>query len=260
MISLNTISQQFTRADGTIQSVFDNLSLTIPTGNFVSVVGPSGCGKSTLLKIISGLLKPTSGSVTIANEAITKPHNRASLVFQKPNLLPWLTTLENILFPIKHRHGKVSEEQTSEARYLLSMIGLAEHADKRPQALSGGMQQRVAIARALISNSDILLMDEPFSALDAMTRERLGFELQALLSNSNKTTLFITHSIPEAVLLSDKVIVLDAGPARIVDEIDINLPSERNIETLNDPSFTHYCDLIRHYFYQTPAQAAAGAH
>ena len=248
-ISLKNIRKAYLDSERGEQPIFEDFSLDIQQNQFVSVLGPSGCGKSTLLRLISGLVSYDKGDIYVSGDRVVNAQSNMSFVFQKPTLLPWLNVEQNILFPIKHRAGSVKESEHRQAQELLTLTGLQAHAKKRPNQLSGGMQQRVAIARALIQNGDVLLMDEPFSALDAMNREKLGFELLNLLKAQPKTVVFVTHSIPEAVLLSHKIIVLSTQPARVIDTLDIELPNDRNIETLSHPLFGQYCNQIRRHFY-----------
>ena len=208
---------------------FEDLSFTIREGEFIACVGPSGCGKSTLLKILAGLIGKTGGELRILGEPVTGPRRDVGVVFQSPVLLPWMTVLQNTMLP-----GKViglDKAKTEErARHLIAMAGLEGFEDKYPYELSGGMQQRNAIIRALIHDPSILLMDEPFGALDAMTREFMNVELQRIWLESRKTVFFITHSIPEAVFLADRVMVLSNCPGQLLDLVDIDLPRPRRLE------------------------------
>lgn len=249
-IRFENMSKAFKGTKGQTQNIFTNFNLSIQKHEFVSILGPSGCGKSTLLRLLSGLMPYDSGDVFVHKQRISAPFDDVSFVFQKPTLLPWLSAKDNILFPLKHKYGRVNKKERAKADQLLELIDLPEHGNKRPNQLSGGMQQRIGIARALIQDSEILLMDEPFSALDAMSREKLGFELLNLLEPKPKTVLFVTHSIPEAVLLSDKVLVLDANPASVLDFIPIHFDEKRSLNTLSDPKFGKYCTQIRNYFYK----------
>lgn len=221
-----------------------SLSLSITDGQFISIVGPSGCGKSTLLKIIYGLMSPTSGTASICGSALTGPRRDVGMVFQTPVLLPWLTILENALLPavILHLDRNAMRER---ALQLLSMTGLAGFENVYPHELSGGMQQRVAIVRALLHDPNLLLMDEPFAALDALTREQMALELQRIWMTSGKTVLFVTHSIPEAVLLSDRVVLLSARPGRVIDVFDTPRERPRSFDDLSSPHFAELSKLIR---------------
>lgn len=235
--------------------VVQDIDLDIHRHEFVAVVGPSGCGKSTLLRMVAGLLIPSHGDVSVFNLPVTEPRDDVGIVFQKANLLPWLTVRKNVLFPLKHKYGRYSANDEKRANELLEMAGLTQFADKMPDELSGGMQQRVGIIRALLLNPDILLMDEPFSALDALTREQIGFDLLDIWKEHPKTVLFITHSITEAVLLSDRILVMSKRPGTVLDLIDVDLPRPRSQKTINSPRFAELTDLIRGYIYEpnTPA-------
>lgn len=227
-----------------------NIDLEIQRHEFVSVVGPSGCGKSTLLRMVSGLLLPSHGKVSVFGQPVTGPRDDVGIVFQKPTLLPWLSVRKNVLFPLKHKFGRYSRADEQRANALLAMAGLEAFADKMPDELSGGMQQRVGIVRALLLDPDILLMDEPFSALDAMTREQIGFDLLKIWDEKRKTVLFITHSISEAVLLSDRVLVMSKRPGSVLDLIDIDLPRPRTTATIQHQRFGELTDRIRKHIYE----------
>jgi NitT/TauT family transport system ATP-binding protein len=219
----------------------------------VAVVGPSGCGKSTLLRMVSGLLVPSEGTVSVFGKQVDGPRDDVGIVFQKPTLLPWLTVRKNVLFPLKHKFGRYSPQDEKRANELLAMAGLEAFADKMPDELSGGMQQRVGIVRALLLNPDILLMDEPFSALDAMTREQIGFDLLKIWDENPKTVLFITHSISEAVLLADRVLVMSKRPGSVLDLIEVDLPRPRSADTIKQPRFSELTDRIRKHIYEPDA-------
>lgn len=237
------------------QMAVQDIDLDIKKHEFVSVVGPSGCGKSTLLRMVAGLLIPSHGAVSIFNHPVTEPRDDVGIVFQKANLLPWLSVRKNVLFPLKHKYGRYGSADEKRANELLEMAGLTQFADKMPNELSGGMQQRVGIVRALLLNPDILLMDEPFSALDALTREQIGFDLLEIWKKQPKTVLFITHSISEAVLLSDRILVMSKRPGTVLDLIEVDLPRPRSSATINSSRFAELTDLIRGYIYEpnTPA-------
>lgn len=232
-----------------------NIDLEIHRHEFVAVVGPSGCGKSTLLRMVAGLLIPSHGQVSVFNRPVTEPRDDVGIVFQKPNLLPWLTVKKNVLFPLKHKYGRVSPDDKKRADELLQMTGLGAFADKMPDELSGGMQQRVGIVRALLLNPDILLMDEPFSALDALTREQIGFDLLKIWNDHPKTVLFITHSISEAVLLADRILVMSKRPGSVLDLIEVDLPRPRTAKTINTERFSELTDIIRGHIYEPNVHA-----
>ncbi|GEN79870.1 ABC transporter ATP-binding protein [Actinotalea fermentans] len=218
--------------------VLDTINLEIPKGEFVSVIGPSGCGKSTLLRIFADLIPVTSGTAVVdgISPQLARADRRLGVVFQQANLMPWRSVLRNVGLPLEvEGRGKVARDATS--RELLELVGLAGYEKHLPRQLSGGMQQRVAIARALSTEPDVLLMDEPFGALDEITRERLNQELLSIWGRLRPTVLFITHSIPEAVFLSSRVVVMGARPGRIVDVVDVDLPYPRDPGARTDPAF-----------------------
>jgi len=249
-VSFNNVSHRYALANGSAMQALTDVSFTIDRHEFVAVVGPSGCGKSTLLRLLSGLLKPSEGQVEVFNQTITQPRDDIGIVFQKPTLLPWKTVLDNVLFPLHHKYGKVTDKDRKFAQQIINTVGLQDFMERLPDQLSGGMQQRVGIARALLLNPDILIMDEPFSALDALTREQMGFELLRIWEEKPKTVLFITHSISEAVLLADKVLVMSARPGCVLEQIAIDLPRSRSLDTMQLPAFSDYTRRIRAHIYQ----------
>ena len=223
LVAIRGVSHQFS-AD---VSALDGIDLEVPDGEFVAIVGPSGCGKSTLLSLVAGLRLPSRGTVLCDGERITGPMPRkVGMVFQEPNLLPWLSAVDNVAFPLKLRHEPKAERRDA-AKRMLALTGLVGFEDKLPHQLSGGMKQRVSIARGLVQDPAVLLMDEPFAALDEQTRMLLGDELLRIWSETRKTVLFVTHSLNEAVYLADRVIVLSARPGRIVDDVAVDLPRPR---------------------------------
>ncbi|MBI4588690.1 MAG: ABC transporter ATP-binding protein [Candidatus Rokubacteria bacterium] len=222
----------------------ENVCLDIKKEEFVSLVGPSGCGKTTLLKIIAGLYRPTRGQVWIEGTTITAPRKDIGLVFQRPILLPWRTVLQNVMLPVEVLRLE-SERFRRRALDLLSVMDLGEFKDHYPHQLSGGMQQRVAIARALTHDPAILLMDEPFGSLDAMTREALNLELLRIWGATQKTILFVTHSITEAILLSNRVAIMSQRPGTIIEVVGIDLPFPRTLGMMSSPSFGEYAATIR---------------
>ena len=244
MIVLDEIFKVFHARDGAKVNALKNVSLTIDEREFITIVGPSGCGKSTLLRLVSGLIKPTSGTVTINGSSVKEPRQDTGIVFQTPVLLPWATILDNILFPLKILDQDI-ETGIEKAHYLLQMVGLKGFEAKYPRELSGGMQQRAAICRSLIHNPNVLLMDEPFGALDALTREEMALEVLRIWTDEPKTILFVTHSITEAVLLADRVLVMSARPGRIAEIIDINLPRPRTFEIEAEHEYQHAAQRIR---------------
>jgi NitT/TauT family transport system ATP-binding protein len=227
MIRLSGVSRSFATKSGTVEAL-RGIDLEVGDGEFVAVLGRSGCGKSTMLRIIAGLLPAGEGEVRIGGEPVTRPRRDVSMMFQRPALLPWSTVLENVLLPVKI-FGWRPAEHRARAYELLELTGLADFARKMPHELSGGMQQRAALCRSLITNPTVMLMDEPFSALDALTREELAGELQKLHMENNATTVFVTHSIDEAVLLADRVVVLSPRPGRIREILRINIPRPRTL-------------------------------
>jgi NitT/TauT family transport system ATP-binding protein len=245
VIRFAAVDQTFGRNDGSAVRALEGMTFDIGRNEFLAVLGPSGCGKSTLLRLIAGLIFPTRGTISIYDRAVIEPRDEIGIVFQRPTLLPWFDVLGNVTFPLRHKYGRVSADDKARARELLTLVGLSDFAQKRIDELSGGMQQRVAIARALLLDPDILLMDEPFSALDALTRDEMSFELLRIWSERPKTVLFITHSIPEAVLLADRIIVMTPRPGSVREIIDVDLPRPRSIATLSDPKFHAFANHIR---------------
>lgn len=225
----------------------DGLSLTVGRGEFVSILGPSGCGKSTMLKVVSGLLPPSGGEIVLNGRPIQGPRPDVGIVFQQPTLLPWKTVLSNVLVPCQAL-GRDRAASKRSALDLLKLVGLESFADRYPSELSGGMQQRVSLARGLVHDPSLLLMDEPFAALDAMTRERMAGELQRIWMAANKSIIFITHSIPEAVFLSDRILVLSERPGRLIDEVAVDLPRPRGIESMTSKVFGDVCLHLRGLF------------
>jgi NitT/TauT family transport system ATP-binding protein len=222
----------------------ENISFGVGVSEFVTVVGRSGCGKTTLLKLTSGLLAPTTGSVEVAGTTVRGPLTNVGIVFQAPVLLPWRRTIDNVLLQIEARKLN-TDDYRSRALELLELTGLSGFENKYPHELSGGMQQRVSISRALIHDPPLLLMDEPFGALDAITRDEMNLELHRIWSESKKTVLFITHSIPEAVFLGDRVIVMTPRPGKVAEIMNIDLRHPRTTALRDDPKFIGYVRKIR---------------
>jgi NitT/TauT family transport system ATP-binding protein len=244
LIIARGLSKVYAAAGTREVTALQNLDFEIYDGEFVSIVGRSGCGKSTLLKLLAGLLPYTSGSVSLNGRPLRGPSKEAAVVFQSPVLLPWRTILENVLLPIEFRKLALSSYKPK-AFDLLDMVGLKDFAQRYPYELSGGMQQRAAIVRALVQDPRLLLMDEPFGALDAMTREQMNLELVRIWRQSRKTVFFITHSIAEAIFLSDRVIAMTARPGRIADVIAIDLPRPRDLSVINTDRFGRYAAHLR---------------
>jgi len=221
-----------------------NVSFDVADGEFLSLLGPSGCGKSTLLMMVAGLIDSTEGEIAVNGKAVAGPRREVGVVFQQPVLLPWRKVLDNVLFPIELL--KLPRAQYEKrAMDLLAMAKIEDFAHHLPRQLSGGMRQRVSICRALIHDPRILLMDEPFSALDALTRDEMGVELLRIWQANRKTVIFVTHSIREAVLLSDRVLVMGRRPSTIVEELAIDLPRPRHIGMTEDESFNRFVRTLR---------------
>ena len=223
------------------------ISVEVGAGEFITIVGQSGCGKTTLLKILAGLLPRSAGSVTLRGRLVDGPSRDIGIVFQDPVLLPWRTVFDNVMLPVEVL-GLDRKSSGSRAMDLLGLVGLEGFEDKYPHELSGGMRQRVAIARALVHDPSLLLMDEPFGALDAMTREFMNLELLRIWQESGKTIVFITHSIPEAAFLADRVVVMSARPGRIQEIVDVRLPRPRDLDMMASDEFGVYTRRIRHLF------------
>jgi NitT/TauT family transport system ATP-binding protein len=244
LIEFHNVSRSFRSRDGDEILALKDLSLEIGRNEFVTLVGPSGCGKSTLLRIVAGLILPTRGVAKIDGTAVLAPRDETAMVFQSPTLLPWATVLDNVLFPLRMM-GRMGAESRARARELIRLVGLEGFEAKSPRELSGGMQQRVAICRALIHDPQVLLMDEPFGALDALTREEMTLELLRIWERQPKTIVFVTHSIPEAVLLADRVVVMSARPGRIAQVIEVPLARPRSFELESHPDFQRCTHRIR---------------
>lgn len=236
VISVSDISKSFTTGNGS-HLVLDHVSLQIHEGDFICVVGPSGCGKTTLLNILGGLDKPDDGVVLHRGVPIDGPNPSRGVIFQQYALFPWKTVIDNVAFGLKLK-GIPKRKRTEIALHYLDLVGLSEFKDAYPKELSGGMKQRVAIARAYAVNPEILLMDEPFGALDAQTRGQLQEELLKTWEKEKKTVFFITHDVEEAVILANRVIMMDAHPGRIKKELGVDLPYPRNQETKLLDEFT----------------------
>ena len=244
LLRTSGLTKSYTTLEGDQIFALDATSLTLSDGEFVSVVGPSGCGKSTLMKLIAGIIPRSGGEIFYRGKPITKAQRGMGVVFQSPVLLPWLTILDNVLLPSR----VLKLERTAaeaRARQLLALVGLGDFERKYPIELSGGMQQRAGIVRSLIHDPGLLLMDEPFGALDALTRERMSLELQRIWLANRKTVFFITHSISEAVFLSDRVIVMSARPGRILKEFRIPFARPRDFDLTTSAEFGRYVGEIR---------------
>ena len=246
VIEIKGVAKTYRTRDGEVPSLRP-IDFTITDCEFVVVVGPSGCGKTTLLKLIAGLLPPSSGEIRIEGRAITKPHGDVGIVFQTAMLLPWRSVFRNVMMPVEVKNLP-RETYQKRAQALLKMVGLEGFEHKYPWQLSGGMQQRASICRALVHDPKIMLMDEPFGALDAMTRERMNVELQRIQRETRKTMLLITHSIPEAAFLADRILVMTERPGSIAAVYDVPLPRPRSLDVLADPVFVELTQTIRRHF------------
>ena len=246
LLRADRLAVTYTSSRGPVKAL-EELDARLAQGEFLSVLGPSGCGKSTLLKVVAGLLKPSAGSVMLNGVPIAGPRPDVGIVFQQPTLLPWQTTLDNVLLPVRTL-GLDLARGREKARDLLKLVGLDKFANHYPNELSGGMQQRVGIARGLIHDPALLLMDEPFASLDAMTREHMMMELQRIWMAAAKSVMFITHSIPEAVFLSDRIVVLSARPGRTIREVKVDLPRPRTLATIAERPFAEHCNALRALF------------
>jgi len=248
VIELRSVAKTYRSRRGEEVDALVGVTLDVRDKEFVSLVGPSGCGKSTLLKLVAGLVPATRGEIAIDGRMVREPFPDVGFVFQSAVLLPWRTVLDNVLFSIEML-GQPRDSYRARADALIELTGLSGFERKYPWELSGGMQQRVALCRALVHDPSLLLMDEPFGALDAMTREEMGFELLRVWEGRPKTILFVTHSIPEAILLADRVIVMSPRPGRIARVLEIALPRPRRVEMEFDPLFQHYSEEIRSLIY-----------
>jgi NitT/TauT family transport system ATP-binding protein len=247
-LSIDDVSMVYETLDGELIEALRGVALEVSENQFVTIVGPSGCGKSTLLKLIAGLMPPSRGAVYFQGRSVDRPHREVGLIFQQPVLLKWRTILQNVLLPIEYLRLPLGEHR-QRALHLLALVGLKGFEQKLPRELSGGMQQRAAIARALIFDPKVLLMDEPFGALDAMTREELSLELLRIWEERKKTVLFVTHSIPEAVLLADRVVAMSARPGQIVRTIDVRLPRPRTPDLAFTDEYRDAVQALREVIY-----------
>src|SRR5512136_928203 len=226
-MAVERLSHVYSTPQGQLEAL-DGVSFEVAPQEFVCLVGPSGCGKSTLLRLMAGLLQPTQGQISLDGQPLAGPHRQVGIVFQRANLMPWRSVRDNVLLPLE-LEGVPRDQAVERADALIKLVGLTGFERARPRDLSGGMEQRVAIARALIHDPEILLLDEPFGALDAMTRERMGAELLRIWEASRKTVVMVTHNLQEAVFLADRVIVLSSRPGRVRATFDIPLPRPRDV-------------------------------
>jgi NitT/TauT family transport system ATP-binding protein len=237
-ISIEQVSKSFPSEAGPVP-VIDDVSLSIGEGEFVVFLGPSGCGKTTLMRMVGGLDHPSRGLIRLGGESVTGPSRAKGMVFQSYSSFPWLTVLKNIRFGLKYRDDVSEAEAEGIARHYLDLVGLTPYADFYVNRVSGGMRQRVAIARTLAANPQVLLMDEPFGALDAQTRERLQVQLLDIRRAERKTVIFVTHDVDEAIFLADRIVVFSARPARLIRDIVVaeRVPGERTLDSRESPPF-----------------------
>jgi NitT/TauT family transport system ATP-binding protein len=245
-ISANRVSKVFGREGAEVHAL-DNVNIDVGGSEFVSIVGPSGCGKSTLLRLMAGLSQPTTGEILTNGHRVQKPATDVGIVFQNPVLLDWRSVIDNVLIQIELRSER-PDKYRERARLLLDAVGLGEFLDRYPRELSGGMRQRTAIIRALIHEPPVLLMDEPFGALDALTREQMRVDLELLWMRTRKTVVFVTHGIDEAVLLADRVVVMSPRPGRIEQIIDVTIPRPRGLDARHHPQFVETTQQITELF------------
>ncbi|WP_291296332.1 ABC transporter ATP-binding protein [Elioraea sp.] len=243
IIQVSGLDHVYPSRDGPVHALSD-IALTVGEGRFVVIVGPSGCGKSSLLMMLAGLRHQTAGTILCSGRPITDPDpDRVGVVFQEANLFPWLTAIDNVAFPLALR-GVSRAERAARANAMLELVGLGDAGGRYPHELSGGMKQRVSIARGLVQDPPVLLMDEPFAALDEQTRMAMGEELLRIWSATRKTVVFVTHSLTEAVYLADEVLVMSARPGRIVDRMEVELPRPRTYEMMAGAVFGRLRDRI----------------
>ena len=253
-IRVERLSKAYQSRDGSEVEALREVSFSVDRGEFVSIVGQSGCGKSSLLKILAGLLSKTSGVISIEDRELDGPRSDIGLMFQKPLLLEWRRVLDNVLLPVEiYRLDR--KEYEAKARRLLGTAGLADFLTKYPFELSGGMQQRVALCRALVSQPSLLLMDEPFGALDTLTRQKMGFELLRLWEEWKSTVLFVTHDVDEAVMLSDRVLVMSSRPGTVLGSFTVELPRPRQIFIKDTAEFIHISSRVRRCLWEEAADA-----
>jgi len=243
LVSVRDVQKTYFTRQAPVQAVA-SASVNVARGEFVSLLGPSGCGKSTLLMMIAGLEQPTGGSILLGGSEVRKPRRDIGVIFQDATLLPWKSAIENVLFPVRILKLPM-ETYRQRAQELLNMVGLSGFEHKKPSQLSGGMRQRVSICRALIHDPDILLMDEPFSALDAITRDQMNVALSEILETYKKTVIFVTHSIREAAFLSDRVVVMGGRPSTIMLDMKMPFQRPRRFEIEETPEFAKVCRKLR---------------
>jgi nitrate/nitrite transport system ATP-binding protein len=258
-VQLENINMSFTTKKGVFNAL-NNINLDIKEGEFISIIGHSGCGKSTVLNLIAGLLTPTSGNLFCAGREIHRPGPERAVVFQNHSLLPWLTCFENVLLAVERVFStETIAQQHARTKAALELVGLSHASDKRPNEISGGMKQRVGIARALAMEPKVLLLDEPFGALDALTRATLQDELMKIMVKTGCTAVMVTHDVDEAVLLSDRIVMMTNGPSAEIGEIlDVDLPKPRNrLALAEDPKYNHLRSEVLRFLYERHAKKAA---
>ncbi len=247
VIEIRGVNKTYRTRDGEVPTLRD-IDMSVDDGELLVIVGPSGCGKSTLMRMVAGLLQPTSGEIRVEGKTVTKPFGEVGIVVQSALLRPWRSVLGNIMMPVEVKRLPRAQ-YLQRAHDLLKMVSLQGFEKKYPWQLSGGMQQRASICRALIHDPRIVLMDEPFGALDALTRERMNLELQRIHRETKKTILLITHSIPEAVFLADRVLVMSDRPGKIAATYTVDLPRPRSLDVMGDPRFVELTQTIRRHFH-----------
>ncbi|MBY6202654.1 ABC transporter ATP-binding protein [Maritalea mobilis] len=257
MIELREVTHAYRTKAGPLP-VLDNLTVKIPENSFCAVVGPSGCGKSTLTRLVSGLMRPNEGQVWLHNKLVTSPRPTVGMAFQNPVLLEWRTILQNIMLPLEIVKSPMSKaDATERAHHLLELVGLTGFADKRPSELSGGMRQRASLCRSIIHKPDVLILDEPFGALDAFTREDLWCTMHDLREEEPFTCLLITHDLRESVFLADQVIVLSGRPAHAQYVLDVDIEGKRTLEDLYTPKAVDMLAILRHQIQVAQGRADA---
>ena len=258
MIELRGVTHAYTTKAGPLP-VLDNLNMAVPENSFCAVVGPSGCGKSTLTRLVSGLMKPNTGEVWLHGKKVTSPRPTVGMAFQNPVLLEWRTILQNILLPMEIVKSPMSKaEATDRAHHLLELVGLKGFAEKRPSELSGGMRQRASLCRSIIHKPDVLILDEPFGALDAFTREDLWCTMHDLRREEPFTCLLITHDLRESVFLADQVVVMSGRPAHAQFVLDVDLPGPRTLDDLYGPRAVSMLATLRHQIQVAQGRATDG--
>lgn len=244
ILSARELSHTYGTTDGKTVTALENISLELQPGTFTCLVGPSGCGKSTLLRILAGLLAPSDGQISFRGQPLLRPVRQISIVFQRDNLMPWRTVQDNIVLPLQLA-GVKRADRRHRAEHMIAITGLEGFEDVYPAELSGGMAQRVTIARGLVTDPDILLLDEPFGALDALTREQMWRELLHIWQQSRATVLMVTHSIREAIFLGDRVLVMSPRPGRLLNEVDVPFERPHTFDLLVDPDFNQLEQQVR---------------